>query len=301
MNISRIFIERPVATTLLMIAILLAGAVAYNQLPVSALPQVDYPTIQVRTFYPGASPDVMASSVTAPLERQFGQMPGLTQMTSASSGGSSIITLQFSLDLSLDVAEQEVQAAINASFTFLPKDLPTPPVYSKVNPADAPILTLALTSKTLSLPQVEDMADTRFAQKISQLPGVGLVSISGGQRPAVRIHANPTALAAYGLTLEDVRTAITTANVNQAKGGFDGPRQAYIIGANDQLFSSKDYRPLIVAYRNNAPIRLSDVADVVDDAENVNQAAWIKRVPTAHRPQTGPRMLPTVSHVAPGR
>ena len=279
MNISRIFIVRPVATTLLMIAILLAGAVAYKQLPVSALPQVDYPTIQVRTFYPGASPDVMASSVTAPLERQFGQMPGLTQMTSASSGGSSVITLQFSLDLSLDVAEQEVQAAINASFTFLPRDLPTPPVYSKVNPADAPILTLALTSDTLPLPQVEDMADTRFAQKISQLPGVGLVSITGGQRPAVRIHANPTALASYGLTLEDVRTAITTANVNQAKGGFDGPRQAYIIGANDQLFSSKDYRPLIIAYRNNAPVRLSDVADVIDDAENVNQAAWMNTSP----------------------
>jgi multidrug efflux pump len=279
MNISRIFIERPVATTLLMIAILLAGAVAYKQLPVSALPQVDYPTIQVRTFYPGASPDVMASSVTAPLERQFGQMPGLTQMTSASSGGSSIITLQFSLDLSLDVAEQEVQAAINASFTFLPRDLPTPPVYSKVNPADAPILTLALTSNALSLPQVEDMADTRFAQKISQLPGVGLVSLSGGQRPAVRIHANPKALAAYGLTLEDIRTAITQANVNQAKGGFDGPRQAYIIGANDQLFSSKDYTGLIIAYRNNAPVHLSNVADVIDDAENVNQAAWINDSP----------------------
>ncbi|HUJ18378.1 MAG TPA: MdtB/MuxB family multidrug efflux RND transporter permease subunit [Nitrospirota bacterium] len=279
MNISRIFIERPVATTLLMIAILLAGAVAYKQLPVSALPEVDYPTIQVRTFYPGASPDVMASSVTAPLERQFGQMPGLTQMTSASSGGSSVITLQFSLDLSLDVAEQEVQAAINAAFTFLPRDLPTPPVYSKVNPADTPILTLALTSDTLALPQVEDMADTRFAQKISQLPGVGLVSISGGQRPAVRVHANPTALAAYGLTLEDLRTAITAANVNQAKGGFDGPRQAYIIGANDQLLTSKDYRPLIVAYRNGAPVRLSDVADVIDDAENVNQAAWVNTSP----------------------
>ena len=224
MNLSRTFIERPVATTLLMAAILLAGAVAYTQLPVSALPQVEYPTIQVRTFYPGASPDVMASSVTAPLERQFGQMPGLKQMTSASSSGSSIITLQFSLDLSLDVAEQEVQAAINASFTFLPRDLPNPPVYSKVNPADAPILTLALSSKTLPLPKVEDLADTRFAQKISQLAGVGLVSISGGQRPAVRIHANPTALAAYGLTLEDLRTVITSANVNLAKGGFDGPR-----------------------------------------------------------------------------
>src|SRR5512135_653850 len=245
MNISRTFVLRPVATTLLMVAIILAGFVAYRELPVSALPTVDYPTIQVRTFFPGASPEVMASSVTAPLERQFGQMPGLTQMTSTSGSGASIITLQFSLDLSLDVAEQQVQAAINSSFTFLPRDLPTPPVYSKVNPADAPILTLALTSDTLTLPHVEDMADTRFAQKISQLPGVGLVSLSGGQRPAVRVHANPTALAAYGLTLEDVRTAIATANVNQAKGGFDGPRQAYIIGANDQLFSSKDYGPLI--------------------------------------------------------
>src|SRR5512143_4080493 len=254
MNISRIFIERPVATTLLMIAILLAGAVAYKQLPVSALPQVDYPTIQVRTFYPGSSPDVMASSVTAPLERQFGQMPGLKQMTSASSSGSSIITLQFSLDLSLDVAEQEVQAAINASFTFLPRDLPNPPVYSKVNPADAPILTLALTSKTLPLPKVEDLADTRLAQKISQLPGVGLVSISGGQRPAVRIQANPTALAAYGLTLEDLRAAVAAANTNQAKGGFDGSRQSSVIGANDQLFTSRDYRPLIVAFVNGAPV-----------------------------------------------
>ncbi|HYA85794.1 MAG TPA: MdtB/MuxB family multidrug efflux RND transporter permease subunit [Nitrospirota bacterium] len=279
MNISRIFIERPVATTLLMIAILLAGAVAYKQLPVSALPQVDYPIIQVRTFYPGASPDVMASSVTAPLERQFGQMPGLTQMTSSSSGGSSIITLQFSLDLSLDVAEQEVQASINAAFTYLPKDLPTPPVYNKVNPADTPILTLALTSNTLTLPQVEDMADTRFAQKISQLPGVGLVSLSGGQRPAVRVYANPTALAAYGLALEDVRTAISAANVNEAKGGFDGPRQAYIIGANDQLFTAKDYGPLIIAYRNNAPVHLSDVANVIDDAENVDQAAWFNTSP----------------------
>ncbi|HEY6009573.1 MAG TPA: MdtB/MuxB family multidrug efflux RND transporter permease subunit [Geobacteraceae bacterium] len=279
MNISRPFIMRPVATTLLMIAILLAGAVAYRQLPVSALPQVDYPTIQVRTFYPGASPDVMASSVTAPLERQFGQMPGLTQMTSASSGGSSVITLQFGLDLSLDIAEQEVQAAINSGFTFLPRDLPIPPVYSKVNPADAPVLTLALTSDTMPLPQVEDLADTRFAQKISQLTGVGLVSISGGQRPAVRIHANPTALAAYNLTFEDLRTALNTANVNQAKGGFDGPHQAYIIGANDQLFSSKDYRSLVIAYRNGAPIRLSDVAEAVDDAENVNQAAWMNTSP----------------------
>jgi multidrug efflux pump len=279
MNLSRQFILRPVATTLLMAAILLAGAVAYKQLPVSALPQVDYPTIQVLTFYPGASPDVMASSVTAPLERQFGQMPGLQQMSSTSSGGSSVITLQFSLDLSLDVAEQEVQAAINAGFNFLPKDLPNPPVYSKVNPADAPILTLALTSKTMTLPQVEDLADTRLAQKISQLPGVGLVRISGGQRPAVRVQANPTALASYGLTLEDLRTVVGAANVNQAKGGFDGPRQAAIIGANDQLVSSQEYKPLILAYRSGAPVRLSDVADVVDDAENVNQAAWMNESP----------------------
>ena len=276
MNLSRLFITRPVATTLLMVAIFLSGAVAYKQLSVSALPQVDYPTIQVRTFYPGGSPDVMASSITAPLERQFGQMPGLTQMTSTSSSGSSIITLQFTLDLSLDIAEQQVQAAINASFTYLPRDLPIPPVYSKVNPADAPILTLGLTSETMPLTQVEDLADTRFAQKISQLPGVGLVSISGGQRPAVRVHANPVALAAYGLTLEDLRIAITTANVNQAKGSFDGPRLSYIIGANDQLSSSKEYRSLIVAYRNGKPL---DVAEAVDDAENVKQAAWMNGSP----------------------
>ncbi len=279
MNISRLFILRPVATTLLMIAIILAGAVAYKQLPVSALPQVDYPTIQVRTFYPGASSDVMASSVTAPLERQFGQMPGLTQMTSSSSHGCSVVTLQFSLNLSLDVAEQQVQAAINAAGSFLPKDLPSPPVYSKVNPADAPILTLALSSDTLALPRVEDLADTRFAQKIAQLPGVGLVNITGGQRPAVRIHANPAALAAYGLTLEDLRSALAAANVNQAKGSFDGPRQSYIISANDQLFSSKEYRGLVVAYKNGAPVFLRDVADAVDDTENVNQAAWMNTTP----------------------
>jgi multidrug efflux pump len=279
MNPSRIFILRPVATALIMVAILLAGAVAYYQLPVSALPQVDYPTIQVATFYPGASPDVVSSSITAPLERQFGQMPGLRQMTSTSSGGSSVITLQFSLDLSLDVAEQEVQAAINASGTFLPRDLPNPPVYSKVNPADAPVITLALTSSTMPLPQIEDLADTRLAQKISQLTGVGLVTISGGQKPAVRVQVNPTALAAYGLTLEDLRTALQTANVNQAKGGFDGPRQSSIIGANDQLLSSKDYRPLLVAYRNGAPVVLSDVAAVVDDAENIKQAAWMNEDP----------------------
>jgi multidrug efflux pump len=278
-NLSRPFILRPVATTLLMAAILLAGGLAYRLLPVSALPEVDYPTIQVVTFYPGASPDVMASSVTAPLERQFGQMPGLNQMTSTSSGGSSVITLQFVLTLGLDVAEQEVQAAINAAFTLLPADLPTPPVYSKVNPADTPILTLGLTSATLPLPRVEDLADTRLAQKISQLPGVGLVSISGGQRPAVRVQANPAALAAYGLTLEDLRTAIAGANVNQAKGSFDGPRQASVIGANDQLLTSRDYRPLIVAYRNGAPVVLGDVADVIDDAENASQAAWMNDVP----------------------
>src|SRR5438034_1992083 len=279
MNPSRPFILRPVAPSLLMVAILLAGIVAYRVLPLSALPEVDYPTIQVVTLYPGASPDVMTSSVTAPLERQFGQMPGLNQMSSTSSGGSSVITLQFSLDLSLDVAEQEVQAAINAATTFLPKDLPNPPVYSKVNPADAPILTLALTSETLPMPQVEDFADTRFAQKISQLSGVGLVSISGGQRPAVRVQANPTALSAYGLTLEDLRAVVAAANVNQAKGAFDGPRQASIIGANDQILSSKEYRPLIVTYRNGAPVVLSDVADVIDDAENVKQAAWMNNTP----------------------
>jgi multidrug efflux pump len=262
-----------------MIGILLTGAVAYKQLPVSALPEVDYPTIQVITFYPGASPDVMASSVTAPLERQFGQVPGLQQMTSTSSDGSSVITLQFNLSLNIDVAEQEVQQSINASGTYLPPDLPTPPIYSKTNPADAPILTLALTSKDLPLSKVEDLADTRLAPKISQLPGVGLVSISGGQKPAVRIQANPTALASNGLNLEDLRSTLVAANVNQAKGSFDGPHQAYQIGANDQLLSSSDYAPLIVAYRNGAPIKLSDVATVVDDAENIHQAAWMNNVP----------------------
>src|SRR5205807_587876 len=241
MSPSRIFILRPVATSLLMIGLLLVGIVAYRQLPVSALPEVDYPTIQVVTFYPGASPDVMASSVTAPLERQFGQVPGLKQMTSISSDGSSTITLQFNLALNIDVAEQEVQQSINASGTYLPPDLPAPPIYTKTNPADTPILTLALTSKDLPLSKVEDLADTRLAPKISQLPGVGLVSISGGQKPAVRIEANPTALAAYGLNLEDLRSAIVAANVNQAKGNFDGPHQAYQIGANDQLLSSGDY------------------------------------------------------------
>jgi len=262
-NPSRTFILRPVATSLLMAAILLAGFVAYRQLPVSALPQVDYPTIEVLTFYPGASPDVMASSVTAPLERQFGQVPGLTQMTSTSSFGSSLITLQFTLELDIDVAEQEVQAAINAASTYLPRDLPNPPVYNKINPADAPVLTLALTSDTLPLWKVQDLADTRLAQKIAQLPGVGMVSISGGQKPAVRIRANPTALAAYALSLEDLRQAVAQASVNQAKGNFDGPRHAYTIGANDQLLSSDDYRQVVVAYRNGSPLRVGDVADVV--------------------------------------
>jgi multidrug efflux pump len=276
---SRIFILRPVATSLLMVGILLAGIVAYQQLPVSALPEVDYPTIQVTTFYPGASPDVMASSVTAPLERQFGQVPGLQQMTSTSSDGASVITLQFKLSLNIDVAEQEVQQSINASGTFLPPDLPTPPLYSKTNPADTPILTLSLTSKTMALSKVEDLADTRLAPKISQLPGVGLVTISGGQKPAVRIQANPTMLASYGLNLEDVRNAITAANVNQAKGTFDGRFQSYQIGANDQLLSSSDYSTIILAYRNGAPVKLTDVAVVKDDTENTRQAAWMNQSP----------------------
>jgi len=268
-----------VATSLLMIAIFLTGIVAYKQLPVSALPQVDYPTIQVVTFYPGASPDVAASALTAPLERQFGQLPGLNQMTSISSGGSSIIILQFSLDLDIDVAEQEVQAAINAAQTYLPAGLPSPPIYSKSNPADAPILTLALTSKTFPLAQVEDFADTRLAQKISQLPGVGLVSISGGQKPAVRVQANPTALSSYGINLDDVRIALQQTSVNQAKGNFDGSKQAYEINANDQLLSSKDYRSLVIAYRNGAPVVLSDVATVIDDVENAKLAAWMNDTP----------------------
>jgi multidrug efflux pump len=300
MSPSRPFILRPVATTLLMVGILLAGFVARQELPVSALPQVDYPTIQIQTFYPGASPDVMASSVTAPLERQFGQIPGLSQMTSVSSFGSSTVTLQFDLNLNIDVAEQEVQAAINAASQLLPRDLPNPPIYSKINPADAPILTLALTSETLPLPQVEDLADTTLAQKISQLPGVGLVSISGGQRPAVRIQANPAALASYGLSLEDLRTALGAANVDQAKGTFNGPHQAYTIGANDQLVSSAGYRPLIIAYRNGAPVRLADVATVIDGAENVHQAAWANAAPAVIlnvQRQPGANIISVVDHI----
>ncbi|HUN81322.1 MAG TPA: efflux RND transporter permease subunit, partial [Phycisphaerae bacterium] len=279
MSPSRPFILRPVATSLLMVALLLMGMVAYRQLPVSALPQVDYPTIQVLTFYPGASPDVMASSVTGPLERQFGQLPGLSQMTSSSSDGSSVIVLQFALDLNIDIAEQEVQAAINASTTYLPRDLPNPPIYSKTNPADAPILTLALTSDSLPLTRVEDLGDTRLAQKISQVPGVGLVSISGGQKPAIRVRVNPSKLSSLGLSMEDVRATVAQANVNQAKGSFEGAAQAQTIGANDQLFSSEQYKRLVIAYRNGSPIHVSDVAETVDDAENQRQAAWMNTTP----------------------
>ena len=279
MSPSRPFIMRPVATALLMAAILLVGIVAFTQLPVSALPEVDYPTIQVVTFYPGASPIVMATTVTAPLERQFGQLQGLSQMTSTSSGGTSVIVLQFNLSLNIDVAEEEVQSAINASQSYLPSNLPAPPVYSKTNPADAPVLTLAITSDSVPLSQVEDLVDTRLAPKLSQLSGVGLVSISGGQKPAVRIRANPVALSSYGINLEDLRTALVQASVNAAKGNFDGPRQDYQIDANDQLVSSADYRDVVVAYRNGAPVMLTDVAEVVDGVENNKQAAWMNQTP----------------------
>lgn len=279
MSPSRIFILRPVATILIMVAILIAGGIAYKLLPLSALPEVDFPTIQVVTLYPGASADIMAATVTAPLEKQFGQMSGLNQMSSSSAAGASMITLQFSLGLNLDVAEQTVQAAINAASTFLPSDLPTPPIYSKVNPADAPIFTLAVTSDALNLPQIQDLVDTRVAQKISQVSGVGLVTLSGGQRPAVRIQVNPNALAAYGLTMEDVRSAINTANSTQAKGSFDGPLRASTIDANDQLRTALNYREMVLAYRNGAPIRLSDVAVTVDGAENTRLAAWNNTTP----------------------
>ncbi len=279
MSPSRPFILRPVATSLLMAAILLVGIVSYTQLPVSALPQVDYPTIQVLTFYPGASPDVVATTVTAPLERQFGQLQGLSQMTSTSSGTTSVIVLQFNLSLSIDVAEEEVQSAINAAQSYLPSVLPAPPIYSKTNPADPPILTLAITSDSMPLSQVEDLVDTRLAPKLSQLNGVGLVSISGGQKPAVRIQANPAALASYGLTLEQLRTALIQTSVNAAKGNFDGPRQDYQIDSNDQLQNSADYRNVVVAYRNGAPVVLKDVAKVVDSVENNSQAAWMNQTP----------------------
>jgi multidrug efflux pump len=276
---SRPFILRPVATSLLMAAILLVGIVGYTQLPVSALPEVDYPTIQVLTFYPGASPTVMATTVTAPLERQFGQLQGLSQMTSTSSGGCSVIVLQFTLTLNIDIAEEEVQSAINAAQSLLPSVLPAPPVYSKTNPADAPVLTLAITSSSMPLSQVEDLVDTRLAPKISQLSGVGLVSISGGQKPAVRIQANPAALSSYGINLEDLRTALTQASVNAAKGNFDGPRQDYQIDANDQLVTSVDYGKVVVAYRNGAPVMLPDVARIVNGVENNDQAAWMNQTP----------------------
>src|SRR5438105_846868 len=279
MNPSRTFIPPPVGTAPAPAGILPAGGLAYLQLPVSALPQVDYPTIQIVTFYPGASPDVMASSVTTPLERQFGQLPGLKQMTSTSSFGASLITLQFIIEYQIDVAEQQVQAAINAAATFLPRDLPNPPVYSKVNPADTPVLTLALTSDTLPLQRVQDLADTNLAQKISQLPGVGLVSISGGQRPAVRVQADPSALASYGLGLEDLRSVLGQANVDQAKGNLEGPRQSFTIGANDQIFSAAEYQAVVVTYRNGAPVRLADVATVIDGVENTKQAAWMNDKP----------------------
>ncbi|HEY9104517.1 MdtB/MuxB family multidrug efflux RND transporter permease subunit [Chitinimonas sp.] len=300
MNPSRIFIERPVATSLLMLAVLLAGLLAYRLLPIAALPEVDYPTIQVTTLYPGASPDVVTSSITAPLERQFGQMPGLAQMSSTSSGGASVITLRFALSLSLDVAEQEVQAAINAGGNLLPSDLPMPPVYSKVNPADAPIMTIAISSKTLPVIRVHDLVESRLAQKISQVPGVGLVSIAGGRRPAVRIQANPTALAAQGLSLDDLRTTIGTANVNQAKGSFDGPLRASTIDANDQLKSAAEYARLVVAYKNGNPVRLEDVATLVDDAENLRLAAWANQSPAVIlnvQRQPGANVIETVDRV----
>ncbi len=279
MSPSRPFILRPVATALLMAAILLVGIVGYRQLPVSALPQVDYPTIQVVTFYPGASPIVMATTVTAPLERQFGELQGLSQMTSTSSEGTSVIVLQFSLTLAIDIAEEEVQSAINASQSYLPSILPAPPTYSKTNPADAPVLTLGITSSSMPLSQVEDLVDTRLAPKISQLSGVGLVTISGGQKPAVRIQANPTALSSYGLNLEDLRAALTQTSVNAAKGNFDGPRQDYQIDANDQLVTSNDYRNVVVAYRNGAPVMLTTVARIVNGVENNNQSAWMNLTP----------------------
>ncbi|MDD2178897.1 MdtB/MuxB family multidrug efflux RND transporter permease subunit [Acidovorax sp. D2M1] len=305
MNLSRLFILRPIATALLMVAILIAGLMAYRLLPSSALPEVDYPTIQVTTLYPGASPDVMTSNVTAPLERQFGQMPGLSQMSSTSSGGASVITLRFALDMALDVAEQQVQAAINAGSNLLPSDLPMPPLYSKVNPADAPILTLAITSPSLPVIRVNDLVENRLAPKLSQVQGVGLVAIAGGRRPAVRIQANPTALAQLGLTLEDVRTSIAAANVKQAKGGFDGPARASTIDANDQLQSAAEYRDLIIAFKNGAPVRLKDVADTVDDAENTRLAAWAGTADTGAKPgvilnirrQPGANVIDTVDRI----
>ena len=300
MNLSRLFILRPVATSLLMLAILIAGALAYRLLPLSALPEVDYPTIQVTTLYPGASPDVMTSAVTAPMERQFGQMPGLNQMSSTSSGGASVISLRFSLDITLDVAEQQVQAAINAGSNLLPGDLPMPPTYSKVNPADAPILTLAITSPSLPVIRMHDMVENRLAPKLSQVPGVGLVSIAGGRRPAVRIQANPTALAGAGMSLEDLRTTIISSNVNQAKGSFDGAARASTIDANDQLKSPEEYANLIVTYKNGSPVRMRDIAKIVDDAENVRLAAWANALPGVIlnvQRQPGANVIETVNRI----
>lgn len=279
MNISRIFILRPIATSLVMIALFLSGFMGYKMLPLSALPQVDYPTIQVVTLYPGASPNVITSSITAPLEKQLGQMPGLTQMLSTSSGGASIITLQFNLDLSLDVAEQEVQAAINSAQALLPTDLPTPPVYNKVNPADTPIFTIAVTSDTLALRDVQNLVDTRVAQKLSQVSGVGLVSLSGGGKPAIRIKANPTLLASYNISLESLRSAIQNANVNEPKGQFDGALSASTLDANDQLKSAQEYKDIIIAYTNGRAVRLGDVAEAVDDVENSSLGAWADKTP----------------------
>src|SRR5450432_4261153 len=279
MNPSRIFILRPVATTLLMVAILITGILGFLQLPLSALPEVAYPTIQVVTFYPGASPEVITSAITAPLEKQFGQMPGLAQMSSTSSAGASVVTLQFNLTLSIDIAEQQVQAAISAAQSLLPQDLPAPPIYAKVNPADAPVLTLGITSKVMPLTQVEDLADIRIAQKISQLKGVGIVSISGGQRPAVRVVINPRAMAAYGLNLDDLRTTINNANQNGPKGTLDGPANAYTINTNDQIRNAEDYGNVVVAYKNGAPVRLKDVTTLVSGAENSKLGGWMNSVP----------------------
>src|ERR1700735_3674167 len=279
MNPSRLFILRPVATTLLMVAILIVGMIAYLQLPLSALPEVAYPTIEVETFYPGASPEVITSAITAPLEKQFGQMPGLNQMSSSSSAGASVITLQFTLSLAIDVAEQEVQAAISAAQNLLPQDLPAPPIYAKVNPADAPVLTLGITSNVMPLTDVEDLVDTRIAQKISQLKGAGGVSISGGQRPAVRVVANPRALAAYGLNIDDLRTTIANANQNGPKGTLDGPSNAYTINTNDQIRNADDYGEVVAAYKNGAPVRLKDVTKLVSGAENSKLGGWMNNEP----------------------
>jgi len=279
MNPSRIFILRPVATTLLMIALLVVGGIAFMQLPLSALPEVAYPTIQIETFYPGASPEVMTSAITAPLEKQFGQMPGLSQMSSTSSAGASVITLQFNLALAIDVAEQEVQAAINVAQNLLPQDLPAPPIYAKVNPADAPVLSLGISSKVMPLTAVEDLADTRIAQKISQLKGVGVVSVTGGQRPAVRVVVNPKALAAYGLNLDDLRTTIGNANQNGPKGTLDGPVSAYTVNTNDQIGSAEEYGSIVIAYRNGAPVRLRDVATLISGAENTKLGGWMNSTP----------------------